>query len=418
MAGGLFAAAVAIRLAALAILGLHPESYEYERQARSLLAGEGYRYVHLGMPHLAFGPPLFGFLCAGLYRVFGDGPLPVILAQIGASSLIPVVIARIAREVGVDRRLEWVAALPAVVHPGLVVYAVRKLHPLPFDALLISLTVLSVTRLAPASGLGGHVRAGLVLGLATLSRATVAMFALPAAAWLAAVAPARGRRRAALGIALFLGTALLVVLPWTLRNYVVLHRFVFLTTDTAELFWRGSNPVATGSALLPDGRSIFAGAPEAFRREILARDELGRVDLFRATARDFVREHPGEFASLVVRKWLSFWWFPASAGLRYPGPWLVLYRMFYVVLLTGAVLGLAVAWSRRGGRQRLAPLLLMLGCISVAQSLFYVDVRHRWGVEPLLGVLLAFAVGRWRQPPDGRRGPALTGPLDGPAGAG
>ena len=131
VAGGLFAAAVAIRLAALAILGLPPESFEYERQARSLLAGEGYRHVHLGMPHLAFGPPLFGFLCAGLYRVFGDGPLSVILAQIGASSLIPVVIARIAREVGVDRRLEWVAALPAVVHPGLVVYAVRKLHPLP-----------------------------------------------------------------------------------------------------------------------------------------------------------------------------------------------------------------------------------------------------------------------------------------------
>ena len=41
----------------------------------------------------------------------------------------------------------------------------------------------------------------------------------------------------------------------------------------------------------------------------------------------------------------------------------------------------------------------MLGCISVAQSLFYVDVRHRWGVEPLLGVLLACAVGGWRQPP-------------------
>jgi hypothetical protein len=59
VAGWLFAAAVAIRLAALVILGLHPESYEYERQARSLLAGEGYRYVHLGTPHLVLGPPLF-----------------------------------------------------------------------------------------------------------------------------------------------------------------------------------------------------------------------------------------------------------------------------------------------------------------------------------------------------------------------
>ena len=56
-----------------------------------------------------------------------------------------------------------------------------------------------------------------------------------------------------------------------------------------------------------------------------------------------------------------------------------------------------MAWRRadRGGRQRLVPLLAMLGSISVAQSLFYVDVRHRWAVEPLLGILLAVAVSRW-----------------------
>jgi hypothetical protein len=52
----------------------------------------------------------------------------------------------------------------------------------------------------------------------------------------------------------------------------------------------------------------------------------------------------------------------------------------------------------------------MLGCISAAQSLFYVDVRHRWGVEPLLGIFLAFAVGWWRPPPGERQGRALDGP--------
>jgi hypothetical protein len=86
--------------------------------------------------------------------------------------------------------------------------------------------------------------------------------------------------------------------------------------------------------------------------------------------------------------------------------------MFYLALLTGAVLGVVAAWSRadRSGRQRLVLLLLMLGCISAAQSLFYVDVRHRWGVEPLLGIFLAFAVGWWRPPPGERQGRALDGP--------
>jgi 4-amino-4-deoxy-L-arabinose transferase-like glycosyltransferase len=398
MSLGLFAAAVAVRLGALMVLDLHPQRFEYERQALSLLAGEGYRLVHLGTPHLAFGPPPYAFLCAGLYRVFGHGPLPIVLAQIVASSLIPVVIARMAGEVGLERRLRWIAAAPAVVHPGLIVYAVGKLHPLSFDALVLGLTALSVLRLVPAARIGAHVKAGLLVGLATLLRGTVALFPPLAALWLACVAPAGARRRAAAGIVMFLGAAALVVLPWTARNYLVLHRLVFITTDTAELFWRGNNPGATGSALLRDGRAIFAGAPEAFRREMLARDELGQVDLFRQTSRAYLRERPTEFAAGVARKLLSFWWFPVTAGLVYPGAWLAIYRLFYAALLAAAALGAVAAWHRadRVGRQRLVLLLVFLGSVSVAQSLFYVEVRHRWAVEPILGIFVAAAVGRWR----------------------
>jgi hypothetical protein len=395
---GLFAAAVAVRLAALAFLGLAPQRFEYERQALSLLAGEGYRYRHLGTPHLAFGPPLYAFVCAGLYRLFGHGPLPPILFQVGASSLVPVVIARIAGEVGLERRLRWIAAAPAVLHPGLVVYAVGKLHPLSLDALLLALTALYVLRLVPARHLRDHVRAGLLLGLTALSRGTVAAFAPLAALWLAWAAPAGTARRAAAGIALFLGAAALVILPWTVRNYVALQRLVFITTDTAELFWRGNNPVATGSALLQDGRPILAGAPEAFRREVLTRDELGQAELFRAAARGYIREQPAEFAAGVMRKFTSFWWFPSTAGLTYPGAWLRLYRLFYGAFLGAAALGALRAWPRadQAARQRLVLLGLMLGSIAVAQSLFYVEVRHRWAVEPLLGIFLAAAVSGWR----------------------
>lgn len=403
MSLGLFAAAVAVRLVALAVSGIAPQTFEYEFQARSLLAGDGYQLVHLRTPHRAFGFPVFGFLCAGLYWTFGPRPLPVLLVQIGLSSLIPVVIARVAGAIGLGRRTAALAGAIAVVHPALVVYAVRKLHPLSMDALLISLSLLLIIRL-PGAGSWTHVGTGAMVGLTALTRPTMGLFVLPAAAWAVWAAAKGTRTRALAGAALLAVGAVAVVSPWTVRNFLVLGRFVPITTSSAEVFWIGNNPVATGSTYLLNGRAVFSGAPEAFQREILARDELRQVDLFRETARDFVREHPAAFVQRLVGKWWSFWWFPAGAGTGYPHWWLLAYKSLYGVASIGVLLGLRVAWTGAEGpeRLRLVLVLALLAHVSVAQSFFYVDARHRWAVEPLLGIFLAAGVGRWLPAADSR----------------
>jgi 4-amino-4-deoxy-L-arabinose transferase-like glycosyltransferase len=232
-----------------------------------------------------------------LYGIFGHHPLLVILVQIVASSLISVIVARIAVELGLDRRLRWVAAAPAVLHPGLVVYAVHKLHPLSFDALFLALTVLAVLRLAPVAAVGAYGRAGILLGVATLTRPTVAAFALPAALWLSWVVPSNRRRLAVAGVAVFLGAATLVVLPWTLRNYVVLHRFVFITTDTAELFGAGQ-PERNGLRAPLSGRAVFAGARGVPARSLPGTSWARRT--CSARRRAYVRARP--FATGVVRR--------------------------------------------------------------------------------------------------------------------
>ena len=393
MSLGLFAAAVAVRLAALAILGLQPQRFEYEQQALSLLAGEGYRRIHLGTPHLAFGPPLYGFLCAGLYRVFGHHPLPVILAQIGASSLIPVVIARIAGEVGLDRRLRWIAAAPAVVHPGLVVYAVRKLHPLSFDALFLSLTVLSVLRLAPAAGLGAHVTGGHRAGardpdprhrrgvrpsrrpVARLDRAGGQRGGAPPPA-----SPCSSGRRPS----------------WSCPGPRATTWCCTDSSSSRRIPPSSSGAGTTRSRRAPrsswtDARSS-RGRRRPFRREILARDELGpggpvspggpRVHA--GAARGVRRGRGPQVRVVLVVSGHGRPHVPGRLARRLP------------VVLRGAP-GRPPCSARsspggapiEGGRQRLVLLLAMLASISVAQSLFYVEVRHRWAVEPLLGIFLA-----------------------------
>ena len=118
------------------------------------------------------------------------------------------------------------------------------------DALLISLSLLLIMRL-PGAGSWTHIGTGAMVGLTALTRPTMGLFVLPAAAWAVWAAAKGARTRALAGAALLAVGAVAVVSPWTVRNFLVLGRFVPITTSSAEVFWIGNNPVATGSDLPP-----------------------------------------------------------------------------------------------------------------------------------------------------------------------
>lgn len=392
----LFLVAVGLRVLALVVLGLGPEPFEYEDLALSLLAGHGYQRSYLSVMHYSQGPPFYPFFAAGVYALTSHSQTALVVTQIVASSLVPVVIYWIGRSLGCSRPVGALAATGSVVHPGLIVYAVRKLHPLTFDALLIAVVVLVGLRLADTHRRGSFFFGGVALGVAALSRPTIVVFGAIIAAWLVVRGLRQGRDgRGDLGlrVACFVVGAALVMSPWVIRNYAVHGRIVFVTTDTAELFWRGNHPGATGSAYATDGRPILAAAPDAFQRAVGKHDELGQYDLFFAAAREFVRTQPRAFLRLLVTKWTSFWWFPETAGRLYPGAWLRLYKAFYAGLLAAFVVGLVVSCVRPPGRPGLLLVVLALLSVSLAQSLFYVEIRHRWGVEPIMGVLAAYGLG-------------------------
>ncbi len=79
------------------------------------------------------------------------------------------------------------------------------------------------------------VAAGVLVGLAALTRETVLYFAPLAAVWLAWRRREGGRRAI-----LFLTPLVLVVAPWTYRNYVVAHAFVPVATSGALNLWQGN----------------------------------------------------------------------------------------------------------------------------------------------------------------------------------
>jgi hypothetical protein len=114
-------------------------------------------------------------------------------------------------------------------------------------------------------------------------------------------------------------------------------------------------------------------------------DELAQADWFWAKARAFVREHPDAFLRLTAAKLFHFWWFAEQTGIEYPRSWLRLYQAYYVLIVALAVVGLTRGLGRGArSRQDVVLLLLFLAALSGLQSLYYVEGRHRWEVEPMV----------------------------------
>jgi len=170
-----------------------------------------------------------------------------------------------------------------------------------------------------------------------------------------------------------------------------------MMTSSGENFWRGNNADATGTSLSLDGVPVLEKSDPAFQARVRNLDELGQMRLFWAESWRFWRESPGAALALTARKVYYFYAFPPTAGLWYAGWMLYAYVVYYALEIIAVVAGLRAfvvtrpTTSLASAFQRWLPLITVVSG-GLVQSAFFVESRHRWGVEPLLLVFAAPAV--------------------------
>ena len=376
---GLFAGALAVRvLAALVLDGYrHPGLNEYEDIARSVVAGTGYRFYHLGVWYYSFAAPLFGGICAAIYWLGGTVGTVVALQGI-VSAAHAVLIAVMAERLFASRRAGWLAGALMAVHPGLTVYASGKAHDLTFDALFFTLILFFCWRLHERPTVGRAIAAGVIVGIGAHSRGTAVVFLPVAAVWML-WCHRHGAWRHYLARMVVAGLcAVAVITPWATRNIRIHHAFVWMLTTDGESLWDGNNPNATG---------------HSYARP----DQLAQSRWFTDQALSFVREHPGWAAKLYAMKFYAFWWFSPQIGTLYARSWLLAYQAFYAGVLVLAALGVrsVIVGGTPARRQELVLLGLFLLALSALQSAYYVEGRHRWAIEPLLLIVAGGGAAWW-----------------------
>jgi 4-amino-4-deoxy-L-arabinose transferase-like glycosyltransferase len=205
------------------------DSVHYVAMAERLLAGHGYSFWGQGPDaYVSPGYPLFVAL------FFRLAPQHALVALRDAQAVLG------AATCGV--LAAWagpLAGLLAAFYPPFVWATGSVLTEVLFTFLFVAYLVLHA-RLPEARGRGPALAAGVLLGLAVLTRPTVAPvpFVVAAVEWLV-------RRRRGIGrFGSLLAAAGITNLPWWLRNLLVLHKPIFFAAQS-------SNPLLGG--LAPDG---------------------------------------------------------------------------------------------------------------------------------------------------------------------
>lgn len=389
--------AIFVRAAAAGWLGTlaEPETFETEELVRNLLAGRGYAYPFLGTAYRSFHSILpYDLLTAGVYLLSRGSQTAMLVVQWMVAGLSCLAVSRLGHRLG-GPGVAGIAAWLVALHPGLVVYDATKLQQISFDAFLVALGLLAFIRWGEQPSLMRAGAAGAVVGLLMYERGTMGLFFPVAALWVRQTSRlpwGRWARQAAWCVVV----AGVVVGPWILRNTLVHHRFMPMMSTTWLALWKGNHATATGTEYAPGHQPIVPDhLPPHLQDALKGANELKQMETFRHAALTFIREEPLHAASLFCRKLGFFWWRSPYTGLQYRSSWSVGYQGWYLLLLLGGAYGIVTLARSGGGVWSLGCLVLWLAaCSSVGQALFYVAGRHRWMIEPTLGVLSA--VGCWR----------------------
>jgi hypothetical protein len=417
-----FTAGLALRVGVILVFlirGVYnsPNTWESGLIASNLVKGAGFSVTWAGAPEpTSVEAPLYPCLLAALWTVLGQGTatylLLVLLQAVASSSMIFPIHALTRRWFGPVAAIvaAWVCAVWPVYlwYPAQIYSTVLAIFPHPWMlAGWLSLGALSPSspgaRASRQAGRHGLLAAGVgaLTGLAGLTRPVLLpVYGLLSGLLVVRHVTSRRWKDAAFVLAAGLVT-LLVLTPWTIRNYRVHGRLLAVKDNFGKEFWMGNNPHATGTSFAEGGEvEITIQYPPKALSLAGKVPEIQIMDAFEAEALDYVRSDRVAFGERTAQKALWFWTYAPPSVSRSYGRFTTLVRLAHdggwILLLALAVLGVLIGGAPR---EYLTVLGLYLAVYSLAYGLTHVgQPRMRAEAEfiflPAMGAGAAFLLAR------------------------
>ncbi len=355
-----------------------------------------------------YRPPLWPFLIAGISLIFGRADIydRLFFCALGASTCVLIYL--FARDL-FGKRVALVAGLIACIYPALYLYD-GWLYTESLYTFLLTAICYCMLRIQRSSGQRRRLwlLCAVMIVLLSLTRPNGILVLALAICWTIFLTWRKLlHSRALANVALATLVAVLLLVPWTVRNYLVSHSFLPVATGDGTVLLGAYNdqtltqPGNLGSWLNP----LHTNAQDA---KILqpfplytcnAVCEIKREDVSKIAAEQWIKAHLSDLPTLLAYHLRNFWTpYTREADLpmeRFPAllSSQIVHEMsvsFPIPILLLAALGLVVT-LRRFWRELLFAYLIILSTLGEA-LVYYGSSRFRAPIEPLLVILAAWAL--------------------------
>ncbi len=369
------------------------DSQAYDTRAQEIAAGD---WIGEGV---FFMPPLYSYLLALLYKIFGHSIGLVRIFQSIAGAFSCVLLADAGRRffsksAGIAAGLLMAFYGPAIFFDSIVHNPAMAFFFLSMVLWIFSMIIEKPGRVLLWAGLG------LAMGCTILLRENALIFVIGILFWLLLHYWRLGRQYLVFGIIFLVGLAA-ILLPVAIRNYVVGGQFHLTTSNFGRNFYIGNNAQADGLyKSVRYGRGNIKYELEDDTR--LAEQAMGRKlspkevsRYWSGLATDYITAHPFDWIKLKVKVFTmllnsieladtedQYTYAKWSMPLRLTG-----FLCHFGVIAPLGLFGIAVTQAKR---KKLWLLYLLLAMYTGGAVLFYVFARYRYPIVPFL-VLFAAA---------------------------
>jgi 4-amino-4-deoxy-L-arabinose transferase-like glycosyltransferase len=389
------------------LVGLVPFLNEAGNIAFSLAKGHGFSspwWQETGPT--AWLTPVYPWIVAIVYRIFGIHTPHAFYAAVllniifSAATCVPIYfIGRKIAGLGVASSSAWLWA----IFPNAILLPYEWIWDTSLSALLAATILWATFELAESGRWRDWILYGALWGFALMTNPALGSL-LPVLLGWAAHRAVREQNAKLIRPVLALGIAILCCIPWSVRNYLVFHKFVPLRSNFALELWAGNNDSY-------DENSQVVPPPDPAREELREYVHVGETAYMAKkwqAATVFIRTHPRLEAVLWGRRFVAIWIGAEDPVQAFRDAETSLVR---IVLITnflaaiGTVAGIVALISRRSIYA--FPLTATPLVYPLVYYATHASLRYRHPIDPVLLVLfcigLAGVLGL-------RRAPSAQGP--------